>query len=63
MVLMKHLSVHRLNIEIVYVDFETIWVNIGNGNAQNFVKNLNLLFNILHTFYVELQYRLIKFVG
>ena len=60
---MKHLSVHRLNIEIVYPDVKAIWVNISNAYTQNFIKNLNLLFNILCNYYIELRYRLIKFVG
>ena len=60
---MKYLSVHRLNIEIVYLDIETICVNIGKAYTQNFIKNLNLIFNILYNFYMALRYRLIKFVG
>ena len=59
---MKHLSVHRLNIEIVYLDVETIWVNKCNAYTQNFIKNLNVLFNILHNFYTKVRYRLIKSV-
>ena len=64
MVWMKHLSVHRPNIKIVYLDLKKkIGFNIGNANTQNFMKNLNVLFNILYNFYMELRYRLIKLVG